>query len=573
MLDNLRVAWTLKDIGDLLKIKGDNYFKIKSYYDVSKLIRNLDEDINDLLIEDRLEELEGVGSGLAATIEEILTEGSCAKYEELKAELPLGLLDILDLSGVGPKKVKQFYEELEIDSLEKLAQAARQRELRKLPGIGSKTEAKITDAIKRSEGKGQENQINLAIATDLANELIDICTKLSSVNEAEITGSLRRKEELIEQIDLLLATESPAELLAFLSELPLVTSLTEEEDRVKLTSRLDIEIEVLFTELESFSCELLRSTGTEHHYTKLKELAAQRGYELSSSSLYNKSIAEDEVVNSEEEIYQRLKLPYIIPEIRDGKEEIELALQDDLPVKLEVADIKGDLHLHTNWSDGASTIREMAVAGQERGYEYLAICDHSRSLGVAGGLKVAELKRQLEEIDRTNEQLSDFQILKGSEVDILADGSLDYDSRLLEQLDIVVASIHSGFRQSKQKQTQRIITALENEQVDILGHPTGRLLPKRDPYPVDIEVIIAKAAETDTILEVNASPERLDLSSEHLRLAKEAGVKIAINTDAHSVEQLDNVRFGVYNVRKGLIGPQEVVNTYSLAQLREILAT
>jgi len=555
MLDNLRVAWILKDIGDLLKLKGANYFQIQSYYDVSKRIKNLDIDIRELAMNDKLQDIEGIGDGLASTINEVLDEGTCARYEELKNEIPIGLLEILDLPGIGPKKVKLFHDELGIENLEALKEAADNRKLRKLSGVGAKTEFKILDAIKKFKGKDQK--VTLDLATTVAEELINICSRFKEVEKIEIVGSLRRKEELIDDIDLLVATNASQSFMETVQKLPLVTEvINKSEDRLKVGSKLGVDIDIFFVSNSNFSSTLVLATGNEGHYKQLSKLAKTKNCDLKA-----------EAITSEEDVYQALDLPYIIPEIRTGDREIELAINDDLPTVLKIEDIKGDLHMHTKWSDGGNTTYEMAVACQERGYEYLAVCDHSRSLGIAGGLSLDDLREQMVEVDRVNEKLENFQVLKGAEVDILHNGDLDYPIDILEELDIVVVSIHSGFKQAEEQMTERILNALEHDEVNILAHPTGRLLGKRDGYAVDIKRVISKAVETDTILEINASPERLDLSSDNLRLAKEAGAKIAINTDAHNIQQLENMSFGVYNARKGWIEPKDVVNTYSLSEL------
>ncbi|SKA04765.1 DNA polymerase/3'-5' exonuclease PolX [Selenihalanaerobacter shriftii] len=569
-MDNLRVAWMLKDIGDLLKLKGANYFHIKSYYDVSKEIKNLDQNIRELVDSDRLQEIKGIGEGLAITIDEILESGTATKYEELKSEIPIGLLEILNLPGLGPKKVKLFYDELAIDSLAKLKKEAENRKLRELSGIGAKTEFKILEAIKKAEKRN--GKVNLDLATTLAQELLDIFSRFNEVNKIEVVGSLRRKSELISDIDLLIATDNPQSISQIIKELSLINKvITESNEKLILMSKFGVAIDVTFISEYEFFTTLTAATGNQKHFDILSQIAVDKGYKLQASGLYSMSTGEKQEFSSEKEVYEILDLPYIIPEIRTGDKEIELALSDELPEKLEVRDIKGDLHLHTHWSDGGNTIEEMVTACKELGYEYLAVCDHSKSLGVAGGLQIDELKKQIDEIDKINEVLNDFRVLKGCEVDILNDGQLDYDSKLLSELDIVVASIHSGFNNSKEEMTNRILRAMEHKEVNILGHPTGRLLGKRGPYAVDIEKVIEKAVETETILEINASPQRLDLSSEHLRLAKEAGAKIVINTDAHNTQQLDNIKFGVYNARKGWIEPKEVINTYSLTELLQLI--
>ncbi|MBM7624643.1 DNA polymerase/3'-5' exonuclease PolX [Sporohalobacter salinus] len=569
-MENLKVAWILEEISDLLKLKGANYFKVQSYYDVSKRIKNLDMNIKKIADNDRLEEIEGIGESLAATIDEILKTGTCSKYEELKAEIPIGLLKILDLPGIGPKKVKLFYEELEITDLEELKKAAKRQELRKLSGIGAKTEIKVLESIKKA--KKRNDKVDLGLATALAEELLDICAKLKSVIKVEIVGSLRRKEELISDLDLLVVTDDFNQVSEVMKEIPIVTKvLAETEEKLKLASKSSIPIEIFFVSEDEFYSTLIATTGNQEHYKSLIELAAKKGYRLDNTGVYELSSDEAQEINSEEEIYQLLDLPYIIPELRTGDREIKAARERNLPVKLKLDDIMGDLHVHTNWSDGGNTIREMALAAKDRGYQFLSICDHSKSLGVAGGLTIDNLKRQIEEIDVLNEELTDFRVLKGAEVDILHDGDLDYPQEILNELDMVVASVHSGFRQSREQMTSRILRALEHESVNVLGHPTGRLLGKRAPYAVDIEKVIEKAVETDTILEINASPNRLDLNSKHLWMAKQAGAKIVINTDAHNIQQLNNMRFGVYNARKGWIEPREIINTYSLGQLLDLL--
>ncbi|ADL11948.1 DNA polymerase/3'-5' exonuclease PolX [Acetohalobium arabaticum] len=569
-MENLKVAWILEEIADLLKLKGANYFKIQSYYNVSKRIKNLETNIKKLVANNRLQDIEGIGESLAVTIDEILQTGTCSKYKELKEEIPIGLLEILDLPGVGPKKVKLFYDELGITDLDELKKAAKKQKLRKLSGIGAKTELKILDAIMKA--KNRNDKIDLGLATALAEELLDICAKLKSVTKVEVVGGLRRKKELISDLDLLVVTDNSKQVREVMKDVPLVTEvLTETDKSLELASKPGVPIEIFFIVEDEFYSALVAATGNQEHYEALSELAAQKGYCLNNTGVYQLDTNETVEIDSEKEIYQLLDLPYIIPELRTGDHEIEAAREGNLPVKLESADIMGDLHVHTDWSDGGNTIQEMALAARDRGYKFLSICDHSKSLGVAGGLTIDDLKEQIKEIEIINKELTDFRILKGAEVDILHNGDLDYPQEVLDELDMVVASVHSGFRQSGEQMTSRILRALDHEAVNVLGHPTGRLLGKRGPYAVDIEQVIKRAVKTDTVLEINASPHRLDLNGKHLRIAKEAGAKIAINTDAHNIQQLDNMQFGVYNARKGWIEPSEVINTYSLTELLALL--
>ncbi|MGM0470804.1 MAG: DNA polymerase/3'-5' exonuclease PolX [Bacillota bacterium] len=569
-MENLRVSLILREIGDLLKLAGENYFKIQSYYDVSNKIKDLDSDIDKLAAENGLEKIEGVGESLAAIINEIIESGTATKYEELKSEVPIGLLEVLELPGIGPKKVKLFHDQLGITNLEELEAAGEKQKLRELSGIGAKTEFKILDAIKKVANK--EAEVRLDLATELANNLVDLLSKVKSVAQVEIVGQLRRKDVLINKLELLVVSDDATEITNFFTGIPMFNQVERsDEDKIKLMSKVGVPVEIHLVQTDDYTASLVRLTGNQKHYQQLIELAEDNGYYLTAMNLYTTDDKEVDLA-SEAELYNELSLPYIIPELRCGDREIELAQKNRLPQKLELDEIKGDLHVHTNWSDGGNSISEMATAAQDAGYEYLAICDHSRSLGVASGLQIEELEEQLTEVRKINQHLTDFRLLQGSEVDILSDGNLDFPSELLDQLDIVVASIHSGFNQSKEVMTERILRALENEEVDILAHPTGRLLGKREGYQVDIKRVIEQAVATNTILEINASPYRLDLSSKHLRLAKEAGAKIVINTDAHNISQLANMQFGVYNARRGLIEAEDIVNTYSLKELLKLLA-
>ena len=551
-MDNLNVGLILHNIGQVLKIKGANRYKIDAYEQASKKISQLAGNINKVADEEGLTSLEGIGSGLAEKIEEILTTGQCSYYEQLADEYPISLLPLLKLRGVGAGKVRKFHDELGITNLEELKAKAEAGELTQLTGIGNKTEQKILSSI--AQAQQVLGKLNLAEGEKWANSLCEYLLAADDIIKVEAAGELRRQEELITELVFVVAANNKEVVEQHLAELPIISAIGEVGNR-KIAAETELGIDFIFhlSTPKRFATDLFWLTGTEEFNQKLEKDFP----DLNSS-------------DEEGEIFRSLKLDYIIPELRDNEQIIQAAKTGDLPESVTQDDIKGDLHMHSNWSDGRVSIREMASACWKQGYEYLAITDHTQALAVANGLDYEELKAQREEINQLNEEL-EIELLTGTEVDILQE-ELDYGNSILEELDIVIASIHSGFDDSKEKIMSRLFLALENPYVDILGHPTGRLLAARKGYQLNFSQVVDKAAATGTILEINASPKRLDLDGYRIREAQQAGVEFVINTDAHHPTQLANISYGAAMARKGGLEPEQVVNTYSLAGLKNKLA-
>ncbi|OCL26819.1 hypothetical protein U472_04810 [Orenia metallireducens] len=557
-MNNLIVSLIFDNIMNLLKIKGANNYKIIAYEKASRLIRDLEIDVAELIKEDRLTEISGIGEGLAENIKEIVETGTCQDYNDLAKEYPPTLISLLKVSGVGVSKVKQFYSEIGIKDLESLKEEAQSGALSQLSGIGPKTEQKILESVDKL--LSEKNKLDLGEAAGLAYQLKDYIKGFKEVDSIEVVGGIRRREEIIDEIDLVIVTNDFEKTIKSLEKLPIISDVARLDDEIILAdTKLGIGIKIFETGNSLFWQKVFWSTGSKEYNQKLKEII-------------NDEI-EDKIIGTfedEQEIFKFIGLPYIIPELRDDLESIDRAKNHNLPSSIELKNIKGDLHMHSRWSDGRYTIEEMAQACQQKGYEYMAICDHTQALTVANGLTPDRLKAQWEEIDKLNETL-DITILKGAEVDILED-RLDYDDDILAQLDIVIASVHSGFNNSREKIMGRIMMALENPHVHILAHPTGRLVLGRGAYNIDFERLVHKAIETNTILEINASPKRLDLSHQQVKLAHQLGAKFIINTDAHKVKQLNNMEFGVGVARKGWLEKDDVINTLRVDELKEFLA-
>ncbi|WP_018249786.1 DNA polymerase/3'-5' exonuclease PolX [Orenia marismortui] len=555
-MNNLIVNLVLVDIASLLKIKGANNYKIRAYENAIAKIKNLDVDIKDLVDKGELTEISGIGKSLANTIQEIISTGSCKEYDNLIKEYPPSIIPLLKVSGIGPSKVKLLYNKLNIEDLEDLKRKAELGQLTQISGIGAKTEGKILSSVNRL--LDETDKLDLGEASLLSNKLKTYLYKFKDVHRIKAIGSLARREEIINKISLIIECRDFQVISKNIKILPIISEILEENNqKLILNSKLGVKIELIRASSSDFWNKIFWLTGTEEYNKKLKGV-----FSIRQGDLENK-------FESEKDIFNKLNIPYIIPELRSDLEIVDRAREDSLPLSIKKEDIKGDLHIHSNWSDGRYTIEEMARACQNRGYEYLSICDHTHSLTIANGLDVDRLKRQWEEIDKLNEELN-IRILKGAEVDILND-SLDYGDNILESLDVVIASIHSGFGDSQEDMMKRIMMALNNPYVDILGHPTGRLILGRASYNIDFEKLVHKAVETNTILEINSAPKRLDLNSHNVKLAHKLGAKFIINTDAHKIKQLDNMEFGVGVARKGWLEKEDLVNTLSLSDFKDFL--
>ncbi|MBI4020460.1 MAG: DNA polymerase/3'-5' exonuclease PolX, partial [Candidatus Aenigmarchaeota archaeon] len=517
-----------------------------------------------------LMEIPGVGEGIAKKIEEYLKKGEIAEYEELKRGMPRGVDELMLVPGMGPKKAMRLHRELKVDSIGKLEKAAREGKIRKLEGFGEKSEQDILrgiDIVRR----GQERML-LGRALPLAYEIVGKLKKCRGVENVEIAGSLRRRKETIGDIDILAMSNRPERVMDFFTSLPDVESVLAKggtKSSVMLKGGVQCDLRVL--EPKVYGAALMYFTGSKDHNVALRTIAIGRGMKLSEYGLFDSKTGKVIAARAEEEIYKRLGLPYLEPETRENTGELEAARKGKLPDLIKYNSIKGDLHMHTAWSDGQYPTEEMVKAAIRMGYEYIAITDHSKSTYVAHGLDEKRLLQRLKEIDAIQKKYSQIRIFKGAEIDILANGSLDYSNKTLEMLDVVIGSVHSGFKSAREEMTKRIIKAIENPRTNIIAHPTGRLIGKRDPYQVDMEKVFDAARANNVLLEVNAYPERLDLKDLHIRAAIEHGCRLVINTDSHSIDHLRFMELGIAQARRGWAGEKDVVNALSVKKIERIL--
>jgi DNA polymerase (family 10) len=553
----------LEMIAIYLELKGENSFKISAFRKAAMALESDERSLNE--IED-FTSISGIGKGTAAVITEYLQEGSSTVLKELKQEVPPGLIPLLQLPGLGGKKIAKLYQSLGVEDVTSLEEACRAGRVQTLSGFGKKTEEKILSAILQAGNRPE--RLPLAYMLPVAEQIEGKLAHMVDIYRFSRAGSLRRMRETVKDLDFIIATDNPSSVRMQLLSLPNIKEVIGAgETKVSITLDLhyDVSIDFRLVKPDEFSTTLHHFTGSKEHNVRMRQLAKERGEKINEYGVENVETGELQTFSSEAEFYQHFDLPFIPPEIReDGKEVDEYSEKMGL-ICLE--DIKADLHMHTTWSDGAHSIEEMAEACLKRGYRYMAITDHSQYLKVANGLTPERLLKQREEIKKLNEKYDDFTILSGVEMDILPDGSLDYDDRLLEGMDLVIASIHSAFSQPREKIMDRLKAAMENVHVDIIAHPTGRLIGRREGYDVDIDLLIELAKETNTVLELNANPNRLDLASQHLRKAQEAGVMIAINTDAHQTGTLSNMEIGVATAKKGWIKKSSVINTLELNDL------
>ena len=565
-LKNLELSQIFEQIARILKIKGENPFKIRAYEKITLVLENLPIDIETIYHQGGLKDIPGVGSAIAKKIEEFLTTGKLEYYEKLKETIPSGVIELLDISEVGPKTAKLLYEELGVDNIEKLEKAVRRHQIKDLPGMGEKSETNILSGIELY--KRRKERVLLGTALPAAEDIIEALSQLKEVNKINFAGSLRRKKETVGDIDILITSRKPEKIMKTFTSLPQMREiLAEGLTKSSVITKDDIHIDLRVVEPMSYGAALQYFTGSKAHNIKLRELAVKRGLKINEYGVFDVKTDRRVAGESEEEIYQVLNLLFIPPELREDKGEIRAAQENKLPQLIKYSQIRGDLHLHTKWSDGAHTIKQMAEAAKKRGYKYIAITDHSQSLKFAGGLTEERFKEQVEIIQKLNQELKDFTILSGIEVDIKSDGSLDFSDEILSKLDVVIAAIHSGFKQESKVITERIIKAMQNKLVSIIAHPTGRLIGYRESYQVDINKMMDIAAETRTILEINACPERLDLNDVYCRMAKDRGVQLAIETDAHSIDGLEFMNLGVDVARRGWLEEKDIINTLSLDKL------
>jgi DNA polymerase (family 10) len=558
----------LEEIAALLEIKGENPFKVRAYYNAAHVLAGL-ENLETVVREKRLREIKGIGETLSKKIEEYAVTGRMKYYEELIQEVPASLLDLMQVPNLGPKKIKLLYEQLGITNLGELEYACKENRLISLFRFGEKTQDKIlkgVEFLKRHKGEYRLGEIY-----PLAMQIKERFEKVLQPGYVEVCGSIRRRKEIVRDVDLLVAGKDWAALSSRFISMPEVEEvIAEGETKTSCRLHSGIEADLRVVPEESYACALLHFTGSKEHNVKLRGFAKKKGFKLNEYGLFGNGPAGP--FRTEEEVYRFLGLSYMAPEIREDTGEIEAALEGKLPQLVRLEDVKGTFHVHTAESDGSATLEQIADEARKMGLSYVGITDHSKSAYYAGGLREDQVRRQWEAIDRFNAENKGFHFFKGIESDILPDGDLDFDMEVLSGFDFVIGSIHSVFTMKRQEMEKRIIRALENPHMTMLGHPTGRLLLAREGYEVDMRTIIEEAARCHVIIELNASPYRLDIDWRHLKFAREKGVMISINPDAHSLRDLHDIYYGVGIARKGWLEKKDVLNTRSADQIREIFA-
>jgi DNA polymerase (family X) len=570
-MDNAEIARIFREIAELLELKNENRFKIAAYQKAAQNIEALGQEIADVYKNDGLEGLRnipGIGHDLSLKIEERIKTGKIASYEKLRKEFPKGIIELVNIPGMGPKTALLLHEKLGIDSPAKLEKAALAGKLKNIPGFGAKKEANILRGLELK--KKSQGRFLLDDATAHAELIVEELKKLSAVKKILPCGSLRRGQETVGDLDILVIADQSATIMDKFTTLPAVKSvLAKGTTKSSVILRNNMQADLRVVPAKSFGSAAHYFTGSKGHNIHIRQLAQQKGWKVSEYGIFkgSKQIGG----RTEEEMFSKFGLQFIPPELREMRGEFAAAAKGKIPKLVELTDLKGDLHMHTTATDGANTIEEMALAAKKLGYEYIAITDHTQSTRIAHGLNENELRANIKKIEAARKKVPGIAILAGAEVDIRPDGTLDYSDELLQKLDIVLASVHSNFKMPRDEMTGRVIRALRNKYVRILCHPTGRLIGEREPYEVDLEAVLKAARENGVALELNAHPQRLDLNDAHCLRAKALGVKIVINTDAHFTDQLGLMKYGVITARRGWLEKKDVLNTLPLERLRKLL--
>ncbi len=563
---NADISDLFNRVGDLLEILGENPFRVRAYRNAARTIGSLSQSIAAMMeLGKDLTELQGIGKDLAGKMEEIVKTGSFSQLQDLEDRIPPQLSRLMKIPGLGPKRVKMLYDELSITTLEELKKAAEQGKIRELKGFGDKTEKMILQEMGREK---KEVRIKLNVAEEVANAVVSYLKKVEGVKEAIVAGSYRRKKETVADLDVLATCSKSSKVMeAFVNYGNVDKIVARGDTRSTIILRSGIQMDLRVVPEECYGAALHYFTGSKAHNIAVRTLGVKKGLKINEYGVFR----DEELIagKKEDEVFAEVGLPFIEPELREDWGEIEAGQKGQLPKLVNLKEIRGDLHAHTNATDGRNTLEQMVQAARDRGYEYLAITDHSKRLSMTRGFDAKRLASRNEEIDHLNGKLKGFTVLKSIEVDILEDGSLDLPNSILKELDLTVCSVHSKFNLSREKQMNRILRAMDNPHFNIFAHPSGRLINEREPYAVDMEGVIEAARERGCLLEVNAHPDRLDLADVHCKLAKERGVKVAISTDAHSVADLDLIRFGVWQARRGWLEKKDVLNTRSLDELRK----
>ncbi|MDG6243339.1 MAG: DNA polymerase/3'-5' exonuclease PolX [Methanolobus sp.] len=567
-MDNVQIAEMFSQMAKILEFKGENPFKIRAYVNAARSIKGLDEELALLYTSGNMGSIPGVGETLQKKIVEMLETGAFEAYERTTGEIPPGIIEIMEVPGIGPKMARLFYEKLGIISIDQLSKAAREHRIRRLPRMGEKQEDRILRSLIRLQQNRDHGRHPIALAMEIAREIKQELASNPHIESVFIVGSLRRKMDTVGGIDLIAFSNEPQKaIISFTGLDNVIEILQTSTTKASLIYKGDIKVELRIVDKECCGSMLQYFTGSREHNIHLRKLALSRGYILNEYGFTDVSSGRQTLCTKEKEVYDFLGLQYFPPELREDRGEIEASLTGKLPQLITKEDIKGDLHIHSNWSDGVNSIEELVQAAIQRGYEYIAITDHSPSTGIANGLSERRLLEHIEEIEHLQEIYDDIRIFSGTECDVRTDGKLDYSNDILERLDIVIAAVHSGLEQDRAKMTRRIIAALENEHVDILAHPTGRKFGRRPAYDLDMDRIMTVAKEKGKALEINSSPWRLDLDDINARKAKEHGVMIAISTDTHTIEHFDNISFGIDVARRSWIEPDDVLNAMNLKEI------
>lgn len=568
-ISNVEIAGLFEKTADLLEIQGANRFRVRAYRTAAINIQDLPQNLAELIAKNfDLAELPGIGSDLAAKIREIVKTGKFSLLNDLERRVPEELSVLMKVPGLGAKRIKKLHEKLQINNLHDLEKAATANKIQKLAGFGAKTEQAIIEGIKTVKANGK--RLRISTGEIILKSILEYLSRNKAITKIEVAGSFRRRKETIGDADILVACRSGHDAIDYFVKYDQVRRvLAQGETKASVELRSGFQVDLLVVSEEIYGAALVYFTGSKEHTISIRKIAMAKGLKLNEYGVFRgeKLVAG----TTEKDVYGAIGLDYIEPELRENRGEIEAAHEHKLPQLVELSDIKGDLHSHTTATDGLSTLEEMAAAAQAKGYSYLGISDHTKQVTIAHGLTAAETERRIKEITALNAKLKNFTILKSAEVDILEDGSLDLPDEVLKQLDYVICSVHYKFKLPRAKQTERILKAMANPYMTIFGHPTGRLLLEREPYDFDLEQVMRAAKDKGVFLELNAHPFRLDLDDVHCKMAKDLGIKIAISTDAHSKNDLDYMRFGVNQARRGWLEKNDVINTLPLAKLQKLL--
>ncbi len=568
-LSNSEIADIFNQMADMLEIKGENPFKVRAYRNAARTVQNLGKSLEDLAESGMdLTKLPGIGADLSEAITEILKTGKFSKLEALKKELPQGLDKLLSIEGLGPKRIRQLYDSFGITSLDELAEVAQNGEIYNLKGFGPKLVEKILKGVRLAKKAGRRFRFD--IAKPFAEELKNYLQSFEGVIKVEVAGSYRRRKETVGDLDILVVAKNWEAVTEWFVKYEKVKEVVSKgPTRSTVILRNDLQVDLRSVAKESYGSALHYFTGSKAHNIKIRKMAVERGWKINEYGIYDgkKRLGGE----SEEQMYSLMGLDYIEPELREDRGEVEAAMRHRLPKLVKLKDIKGDLHTHSKWTDGHASIERMAQAAKARGYEYIAVTDHSHHLTVAKGLDEKRLREQMELIDRLNEDLEGITLLKGIECDILEDGTMDLPDSVLKELDLVLGAVHYKFNLSKKEQTRRVIRAMKNRYFKIFAHPTGRIIGHRNAYELDISEIFKAAKDEGVYLEINAQPERLDINDIYAKAAKDEGIGLCINTDAHDTMSLDFMQYGVNQARRGWIEKSDLLNTLPLTKLKKVL--